>query len=955
LLLNPAQQKAVDTESEIVAVIACAGSGKTFTLIQRIYDLVTNRGVNPATIKPITFTRKAAGELRERLEKVGIRGVRADTFHSFCYNLINGYATRLGYRFPVNAYDEHLANSIIVDIMISYNLPYGKPVKNEKLRTQSVRQVRNWIEKIYETKPEEWIRIDEEYHHRLKAYNAVDYAMMIRETVRLLSKHPDIRSEIHNTYHHFMVDEFQDTDPTQLQLIELIDPKNLFIIGDFDQCVDGLTEVKTTNGKKPIHELNPGDEITSYRNGGICYQRVIKIKNSRWTEGIEIVTKSGNRLLMSENHKIWATMPVLNDSQHIVYLMYKKEFGFRVGTTNKCKSEKGRYDFGQRGRAEIADLLWIIDICPDRQTALKTELWYSLKYGIPTLVFNAKGRGLDEDNYREIFERFGKNGHDLLNDQGLRFDYPHWIAEGIISNGKNRYRINLLAHSESNTQVSFEWTGPQLDESLESEGIEYHVEPENRRRIRRWFVNHNDGEIYASQLAKFVGGYLRRRIAHGDSKPTLLTAAGLHCGMKVITYDNHFSRLDEIIEINKHVPGKFFDIEVDDSNNFYGNGILSHNSIYAWRGATPENIFKIVDQDDCELIHLNMNYRCNASIIEHSNKLIANNPNPIRVDAVPREDAEDGTCFARGTQSESWVQAALLTKDLLRKYKPNEIAILCRDNGREHYPVGCFGVARALKDLGIEYKRIIRDGTIWESWEVRNIIYTLNLILNPRDRASWAMAIDFPMKRTSQDQRAEIRRKATHERLTLLEASLEYNFTGNKWAEKIISLKEQWDSGAGQDTIEFFDLVVSEMNWINYFRPLTGRLFSIIIQRIKLQMKTLAESGYPTLQDFIEWWLSREAIEDNPNPNAVEVSTIHSYKGLEKRVVIIPGLDQNFPKLSKKNLNLDEEVRIFYVALTRAEEACYVLYSDEPSQFVKWAGFFDDTEEDEGMVDEFIQ
>lgn len=613
MLLNPAQQKAVESESPLVAVVAAAGSGKTHVLIERIYDLVKNKVVNPARLKPITFTRKAAGELRTRLETLDITEVRADTFHSFCYALVNGYATRLGYRHPVNAYDEYLSSSILVDIMISYNLPHRNSIKNEKLRTASNRVIRNAIEKLYDKEPDEWVRVDEEYHHRLKAYNAVDYTMMISETVRLLHQNPDVCSEIHNTWHHFMVDEFQDTDPSQMELIDLIDPKNLFIIGDGDQ------------------------------------------------------------------------------------------------------------------------------------------------------------------------------------------------------------------------------------------------------------------------------------------------------------------------------------------------------SIYAWRSARPENLNEIADRPGCEVINLNINYRCASSIIEHSNKLISHNLNPLRIDAEPSEDAGKGICVAEGGSGDVWSMTGLLVRSLLEKYKPNEIAVLCRDNGRANYPVGCYGVAQSLKSMGIQFKRIIRDGSFWDSFEIRNMIYTLNLVLNPRDQASWSKAIDFPFRRITQEGRAEIRKIATHNRLILLEASKDYNEPVDKWADAILNLHDLYaDYGTEpENCIEFFDLVVKEMKWIEHFYPLIGRKIGILVQRIKLQMKTLGQDGFPSIPDFIEWWLSRETVDEYPNLNAVEVSTIHSYKGLEKRIVIIPGLDSNFPKLKKKNLNLDEECRIFYVALTRAEEECYVIYQDEPSQFVEWAGFLDQHELDE-LEDDFI-
>lgn len=615
MLLNKEQEKAVYSDSKIIAVVAAAGSGKTHVLIERIYNLVKNRGVNTAVLKPITFTRKAAGELKERLVKLDINGVRADTFHSFCYALINGYATRLGYRFPVNAYDDHLSTSIIVDVMISHGFPYKDPMKNEKFRMSSVRVIRNTLEKVCQDHPEEWIRIDEEYQHRLKAYNAVDYSRMISETIRLLSTNPDVRAEIHNTWHYVMIDEFQDTDQSQMELIQLIDPKNLFIIGDFDQ------------------------------------------------------------------------------------------------------------------------------------------------------------------------------------------------------------------------------------------------------------------------------------------------------------------------------------------------------SIYGWRGARPENIGTVVDREGSELIHLKTNYRCAVSIIDKSNHLIAHNQNSLRVEAEPRDGADPGNCVAYGGGGDVWKRTGDLVKSLLRQYSPNEIAVLCRDNGREHYPVGCYAVSEALKGLGIPYKRITRDGSFWESYEIRNMIYTLNLIMNHNDRASWSKAIDFPLRRIGQADRVRIKEIATHERISLLEASKGIDSKLTKWVDAIQTLGNDLNDGVypGDDCIVFFEDVVEKLKWRVHFKPLIGRKFYYIIERIKLQMKILARDGFPTILDFIEWWLSKETIKESPGMNAVEVSTIHSYKGLEIRVVIIPGVDaDHFPKLSKKNLDLSEECRILYVGITRAMDECYVLFGEEPSQFIEWAELLSDEGIDD-LEEEFLQ
>jgi DNA helicase-2/ATP-dependent DNA helicase PcrA len=337
--------------------------------------------------------------------------------------------------------------------------------------------------------------------------------------------------------------------------------------------------------------------------------------------------------------------------------------------------------------------------------------------------------------------------------------------------------------------------------------------------------------------------------------------------------------------------------------------------------------------------------------------LIQHVENHLRTDAKPREDAEIGTCECHSGIGDVWYRAGILVKELLesRRYKPFEIAVLCRDNGRENYPVGCFGVAQALKAFNIPHKRVARDGNLWESNEVRNMIYTLNLIMNASDRASWSMAVDFPFRRISQQERINIKKAATFGRINLLEASRGFSPVLDSWVDAIEELSREYRENTDQSCVEFFKKVVDRLQWRSHFKPLIGRKFAIILERIKMQMRDLQNNGNQTVLDFIEWWLSREALHEDHSVNAVEISTIHGYKGLQKRIVVIPGISKgHFPKLSKAGLNLDEEVRILYVGITRAEDECFLLYQGEPSEFIEWCGFFDKDETDAKENDDFL-
>ncbi len=950
-LLNQEQRRAVDSTSRRIAVIAPAGSGKTRVLIDRICRLVQDDLVNPANIKAITFTRKAAGEMKLRLEQNGITVSNAETFHGFCLNLINRFATRLGYSYPVNAYDETLANTVLVDIMIAHDVP-NSTKKNAELRTASNKKIKNAINKVMEKFPDQWLRIIYEYNARLKGYNAVDYQMMIHEMNRLLRENGDVRDSIKNEITHLMIDEFQDTNPEQMELVNLIDPENLFVIGDIDQCVDSETIVSSPFGDKKIKDFRKGDTIYGFRNGMISSQLISEFKKSSWTEGVEITTESGKKLLMSPNHKIWADLPVLQNTQHIVYLMYRSDLGFRIGKTNKCITKSGNCNFGQRARHEHADRLWVVKITENNESALYWEEYYSLLFGIPTYVFNAKGRGINEERVNKIFLNFGNNGFAFLDYLELKFAYPHWSAEGQSGGGTSRDRhiVNVVSNNANgSTRVSVEWTGDKFDNLLSTS--EYHVELNDRRRIRKWFASYTGALNYARYLSWTIGALIKERLSTKDGMIRLMTASSLHVGMKVIVKHKSNIKLETIASVRKGVHGNFYDIQVDDCANFFGNDILSHNSIYGFRNARPENIADVLKVEGTELIQLKTNYRCAEDIVKYSNNLISKIKNPLRTDAIARKDAPRGICEFFPSGGSTWELAATKARDfLIDGYSLNDIVILCRDNGNSWHPVGCYGVAEALKRNNIPFKKISREASFWEEKIIRNMIYTINVILNPLDRGSWGMAVDFPEKRVSKKDRLLIREHSIEYECSHTEASMRFKRC-QEWAESVLELNKKFVDGGfefEQNCIVFFDEVVEKMKWTEHFSPLIGRTFPLKLNRIKGRMRILGDEGRPHITDFIEWWLSRESVDENPLLKAIEISTIHSYKGLEKPVVIIPGLDEDYFPRNHADTDVDEEVRVLYVAITRAEDACVILHGAEPSRFVDWTFVVDG----EAIIDE---
>lgn len=259
--LNPPQEQAVVHEGSPVLVVAGAGSGKTRVLTRRIAWLIAQRGVHPGSILAITFTNKAAAEMRSRVaELVGprTRTMWVSTFHSACVRILRtelAEAPELGLRRNFSIYDDTDTKRLMTLVLRDQNLDTKKfpprtvmgwisNAKNELLGPgAAAEQADNGNEELY-------AQAYEEYQRRLRAANAMDFDDLIMITVQLLHDHPDIREKYRRRFRQVLVDEYQDTNHAQYLLIrELcapnedqidaprVDPPELLVVGDSDQSI----------------------------------------------------------------------------------------------------------------------------------------------------------------------------------------------------------------------------------------------------------------------------------------------------------------------------------------------------------------------------------------------------------------------------------------------------------------------------------------------------------------------------------------------------------------------------------------------------------------------------------------------------------------------------------------------------------------------------------------------
>ena len=247
--LNTAQEAAVTHPDGPLLIVAGAGSGKTRVLTHRVAWLIAEKGVSPYEILAITFTNKAAGEMRERVAAlVGPVAQRmwVSTFHSACVRILRRDAARLGYKSNFTIYDQadsvRLVGYIVRDLGLDSKKfapraihAYISNAKNELIDFETFsRQARTLMErKVAE--------VYREYQQRLLAANAMDFDDLLLVTVSLLQACPDVLEHYRHRFRHVLVDEYQDTNRAQNELVLLLagEHRQVTVVGDSDQSVYG--------------------------------------------------------------------------------------------------------------------------------------------------------------------------------------------------------------------------------------------------------------------------------------------------------------------------------------------------------------------------------------------------------------------------------------------------------------------------------------------------------------------------------------------------------------------------------------------------------------------------------------------------------------------------------------------------------------------------------------------
>lgn len=246
--LNDMQKEAVYQTEGPVLILAGAGSGKTRVLTHRIAYLIEEKGVNPWNILAITFTNKAAGEMRERVDQLvgfGSESIWVSTFHSACVRILRRFIDRLGYDTNFTIYDTDDQKSLMKEIC--RYLQIDTKMYKERALLSAISSAKNEM-----ISPEEYrleaegdfsrkkiAEVYAEYEKQLRANNALDFDDLLVKAVQLFQTQPDVLEYYQNRFRYIMVDEYQDTNTVQFRLIQILSSKyrNLCVVGDDDQSI----------------------------------------------------------------------------------------------------------------------------------------------------------------------------------------------------------------------------------------------------------------------------------------------------------------------------------------------------------------------------------------------------------------------------------------------------------------------------------------------------------------------------------------------------------------------------------------------------------------------------------------------------------------------------------------------------------------------------------------------
>src|SRR5258708_2659625 len=272
----------------------------------------------------------------------------------------------------------------------------------------------------------------------------MDFGDLITKTLKLFRTRPNILKEYQEQFKYILIDEFQDTNYSQNKLAILLtrNSENITVVGDDDQCLPKDAKISTLNKDIKIKDIKVGDKVlTAVGKGHISVSKVSKVfKKIRNTSFLTFETKSGKKIEVTSNHKMFCFLPAhskLKD-RHFVYIMYQPVLGWRIGVTR---------DLPQRLKLERqADKIIVIGSYETYKDAKFFKAYYSAKYGIPTIPFIPRpNQAITKELLVRLFKNIDTRANilKLAEDLQIELDSPQFMVNAVTRGETRRVKINF--------------------------------------------------------------------------------------------------------------------------------------------------------------------------------------------------------------------------------------------------------------------------------------------------------------------------------------------------------------------------------------------------------------------------------------------------------------------------------------------------------------------------------
>ncbi len=952
--LNPDQLDAVAHDSGPLLVIAGAGSGKTRVLTHRIAHLIHN-GVHPSKILAITFTNKAAAEMRERVGAlVGpvVKTMWVSTFHSACVRILRANAEALGYPRQFSIYDAADSNRLTSYVIRDLGLdpkrftPRGVHAiislwKNELVDPdEAQRRAQN----IFDRKHAD---VYAEYQARLLKAGAMDFDDLLANTVKLFREHGDVLEHYRQRFQHILVDEYQDTNQAQNEMVLLLADghRNVCVVGDTDQCLPPGTMIDGPDGQRPIEEIAIGDVV--FGAGGreqVQAGTVVHVHEGTY-EGHMVEITAGDSTVTATPHHLVPARLLPRPDQWLVYLMYRADRGWRIGRTVGARPPRGgalQHGLVVRTNQEHADAAWILKVCGSPAEAAYFESWFSAEYGLPTACFHSEGRALAMNDawLQQLYQSIDTDTRAklLMEERLLHREFPHHRPQ----NGARRSAINLTMFSDRRTSVGYhrvQWSSNRADviDALERGGVKLRSGKHRSLRYETSWKDYRCALADAKRVAAIGGLDVRRRLAHDGVAYDLIPFAHVHPGMEVLVRDGDRWVGAEVdgVEFEPY-SGPVYDLDVDVTHTYDANGLLVHNSVYKFRGADFRNILEFEEAfPDVTTVILDQNYRSTQNILDAANAVIDNNverkPKSLWTDSgegdrIVRYHAED-----EGDEA-TWVAGTALQLHADDATNFREMAVLYRTNAQSRV------VEEAFMRLGVPYK-VVGGTRFYDRREIKDAMAYLKAVINPADEVSVKRVLNVPKRGIGDASVAKLDAFAAAEGLAFADAlrrADEAGITGPavRGIASFVDLIDTMSTVVADPDQGPGDVLQAALDGSGYLAELEAEDTVEAHTRIENLGELVGSAREFTVMDeFLEQVAlvaDTDDLLDGEIEDQVVLMTLHSAKGLEFPVVFLVGVEEGiFPHIRAltEPAEMEEERRLAYVGITRAMKRLYMSHA----------------------------